>query len=245
MKWFPEILLGVIFLVSCTQSDGATQATPSITVSIKTQTLLPTNTNIPTWTPTVAAAPSLTSTLTPIPEKNILFQRDFEDVSVGVWSNMGGIWNIEQEPDGNHCLLGYDPSSNNYPQLSYEPYTTYDWTDYAVETRFKFVSGDTLYMFFRDEAGFNEHYAIGVNKDGLTLWRTWTLIDETSMKIDLDKWHTFKVEIKGDTLKAYFDNLLFKELTLLPPVIARGGIAYVIGKGEKICLDDIKVWSLE
>lgn len=245
MKRFFGIFLFLIFLVSCTPPKNITPTASSTATFLEFQNVSSTKTNTPALTITVAAATSLTSTLTPIPEKNILFQRDFEDLSVGVWSNKGGIWNIEQEPDGNHCLLGYGPSSNNYPQLSYEPYTTYDWTDYAVETRFKFVSGNTLYMFFRNEAGFNEHYAIGINKDGLTLWRTWTLIGETSMKIDLDKWHTFKVEIKGDTLKAYFDNLLFKELTLLPPVIARGGIAYVIGKGEKICLDDIKVWSLE
>lgn len=222
-----------------TPVPGTTVAAPSTA----TATLTPVR---PTSTPTKTNAPTMAPTLTPLPPGSILFQKDFEDGLVGGWQQIdeGGIWIVEQEPDGNHCLCGTGPSINP-PQIWYRDRRTL-WTDYAFETRVKFIKGHTLYLIFRNDLGSNNHYGVALNDYGLSLMRTWVMIGRNFPMVPYpDRWYTFKVEIKGDSLSIYLDNLLFEELTLQPPVINQGGIGYVIDGGDKVCLDDIKVWSLK
>jgi hypothetical protein len=250
MKKFTVALFFMIVLASCARLVDATQtAFPTLTVAqsktsessqipteLPTLTLLPSKTNIPTVTPT----------FTPIPPGRVLFQKDFEDGRMGEWQQIdeGGIWTVEQDPDGNHSLCGTGPSVNP-PQIWYRDRRTI-WTDYAFETRIKFIQGNTLYIIYRNDLGSNTHYGVALNDYGLSLMHTWSMIGRNFPMLPYpDQWYFFKVEIKGDSLSLYLDNLLFEELTLQPPVTKQGGIGYVTDAAGKVCLDDIKVWSLK
>jgi hypothetical protein len=205
-----------------------------------TPTLTPTR---PTSTPTKTNTPTMTPTLTPIPQSSILFQRNFEGGTIGEWSHQGGIWVIEQEPDGNDYLSGSSVTTNP-SQIQYT-YQKTRWTDYALETRVKFIKGHTLYILIRSNVGTGEHYGVALNDFGFGFMRTWSGIGTNiPMSLAPNRWYTIRVEIKGDLLSAYIDNALVQELKLQPPLIDHGGIGFVID-GDKVYFDDIKAWSLK
>lgn len=250
MKQFNVALFFMIVLASCAQLEDVTQtALPTLTITqSKTSEPSQTPTELPTLTvlPSKTNIPTLTSTFTPIPPDSILFQKDFENGAVGAWQQIdeGGIWTVQQGVDGNHYLCGTGPSKNP-PQIWYRDKKTL-WTDYAFETRVKFVKGHTLYIIFRNDLGSNKHYGVALNDYGLSLMQTWSMIGRSFPMLPYpDRWYFFKVEIKGDSLSIYLDNLLFEEITLQPPVTNQGGIGYVTAATEEVCLDDIKVWSLK
>ena len=208
----------------------------------KTFTLTPTRTHLPTLTPSFT--PTITFTPTPVPTTSILFQRNFEDGTIGTWQYKNGTWAIKQESDGNHCLLGSGPSTGA-PQIWYRSEKTH-WTDYALETRVKFVKGHTFYMLMRSDVGSDDHYGLALNDYGLGLMRTWkTLGNIFSMQPVQDRWYTFRVEINGDFISEYMDDLLVQGFKLYGLIFSQGGFGYVIGDGDQVCLDDIKVWSLK
>jgi TIR domain len=212
-----------------------TANTPVINVNSTPTTML-------TFLPaTNTLQPTITST--PIPPDKFLFQRNFEDGNVGNWSNKNGIWDVVQEPDGNHCLTGSGPSTDA-PQIWYNGKV--DWTDYALETRVKFTTGRTLYILIYSNVGTEKHYGAALNDVGFSLMNTWTMIsDNIPMGLAPIKWYTIRVEIKGDTFSAYIDNTTFLETKLSPPLISQGGFGYVIDNGDNVCFDDIRAWSLK
>jgi hypothetical protein len=82
--------------------------------------------------------------------------------------------------------------------------------------------------------------------------KTWSMISGNNIPVlpYPDEWYTVRAAIKGDLFNAriestYLENPLFQESTLKSPVVDHGGIGYVIGNGDKVCFDDIKVWSLK
>lgn len=250
MKKVNVALFFMIVLVSCARLEDASQTTfPTVTITESktsepslTPTALPTITLLPSKTNT----PTPTSTFTPIPPGTILFQKDFEDGRMGEWEqgDQTEIWTVQQDPNGNHYLCGTGPSKIP-PQIWYRDRRTL-WLDYAFETRVKFVKGHTLYIIFRNDLGSNTHYGVALNDYGLSLMQTWSMIGRNFPMLPYpDRWYFFRVEIKGDSLSLYLDNLLFEELTLQPPVTNYGGIGYVTDAADKVCLDDIKVWSLK
>jgi hypothetical protein len=189
----------------------------------------------------------VTPTSTPVPLSNILLRRSFEDGTIGEWSHRGGIWIIEQEPDGNDYMSGSSSSSSgnqNPSQIQYT-YQNTRWTDYALETRVKFIKGHTLYILIRSNVGSGEHYGVAINDFGFGFMRTWSGIGENiSMTLAQNRWYTIRVEIKGDLLSAYIDNALVQELKLQPRLNNYGGIGYVIDR-DTVYFDDIKAWSLK
>jgi len=246
-------IIGAIIILFWIGSWGISKLTsivpsaiPSATVTLipptKTHTLTPTRTHLPILTPSFT--PTVTLTPTPVPTNSILFQRDFENGSVGAWSYVDGTWTVEQEPDGNHCMLGSGPVTST-PQIWYRSNKTH-WMDYALETRVKFINGRTLYMLMRSDVGSDDHYGLALNENGLGLMRTWkTLGNIFSMQPVQDKWYTFRVEINGNFISEYMDDHLVQGFKLYGSIISQGGFGYIIGDDVQVCFDDIKVWSLK
>ena len=225
-----------------------TQALNVTPTTATTLIAIPSNTNEPSQTPTnlltSTATKTNTPTVTPIPTSSILFQKNFEDNALGEWSNKDGVWAIDQEPDGNHCLAGSGPAAGT-PQIWYKNDKTY-WTDYVLETRVKFIKGHTLYILIRSDVRSGEHYGVALNDVGFSLMHTWSIMsDNISMVLAPNKWHTIRAEISGDSFSAYIDNDVFLKSKLYPPIISQGGFGYVIDKGVNACFDDIKAWSLK
>jgi hypothetical protein len=212
---------------------------PSLTITpippTKTFTPTPTKTYLVTSPPTVILTPT---SITPI---RVFFHRDFEDGAIGEWSSKDGVWVIEKEPDGNRCLSGSGPAGDR-PQIWYKNEQTH-WTDYALETRVKFIEGYTSYIFIRSDIGSDEHYGAGLNENGFYLMKSWSTIGDMIPILPVpNRWYTIKLEINGDSLSAYIDDVLVQELKLQPPVINEGGIGFVIDGEDKVCLDDIWAW---
>jgi len=116
-------------------------ATPSATITPTVTHAPPTKTPAPTATktqvPTPTLTPTATPTPTPIPPGSFLLQEDFEDGFANGWVSSSGDWTIEQDLDGNHYLSLF--GSTSFPQIAYGK--TLSWTDYAFESRVKFVEG--------------------------------------------------------------------------------------------------------
>jgi hypothetical protein len=249
MKQFNVVLFFIIVLASCVPSEGAIQTALPTLIVIPSKTSEPsqTPTKLPTLTPTKTNTPTVTPTPTLVPRSSILFQRTFEDGALGVWSHQGGIWVIEQEPDGNDYMSGSSSSSSgnqNPSQIQYT-YQNTGWIDYALETRVKFIKGHTLYILIRSNVGSGEHYGVAINDFGFGFMQTWSGIGTNiPMMLAQNRWYTIRMEIKGDLLSAYIDNALVQELKLQPRVNNYGGIGYVIDR-DTVYFDDIKAWSLK
>ena len=103
-----------------------------------------------------------------------------------------------------------------------------------------------LYVFVRSDVKSGEHYGVALGDAGFGLMRTWSTISKIiPMVLAPNRWYTIRVEISGDFFSAYIDNDTSLEITLDSPVIRQGGFGYGFEDGEKICFDDIKVWSLK
>jgi hypothetical protein len=238
----------LLLVTACgpSSTEIATQTAVAETTVVPSQTTTPTLTpTMSTLTPTKTNTPTMTPTPTPIPRNNILFRRDFEGGEIGEWSHKGGIWVVEQEPNGNDYMSGSSSSTSGNPAQIQYTYQKTRWTDYALETRVKFIKGHTLYILIRSNVGTGEHYAVALNDYGFSFMRTWSGIGTNiPMRLAPDRWYTIRVEIKGDLLSAYIDNALVQELKLQPPLIDHGGIGFVIDE-DIAYFDDIKVWSLK
>lgn len=248
MRWSFGTLLLVV-LLSCIALEGTVQTALPPATLIPTQTSVPANTAAPASIPNDTVISTLLPTLTPVPQDSILFQRDFEDGFIGDWAPVEGVWTLEQEPDGNHCLAGSAHSAT--PPQIWRHDRTLSWTDYALETRFKFIKGHTLFILIHSIAGSDEYYGVAINEYGYGFMKTWVQLgNNIPMSVYPDKWYTIRVEIQGDSLRAYvdsdaLDSRLSQEISLPAPILERGGFGYVIGEEDQVCFDDIKVWSLK
>lgn len=246
---FAAVLLGIGWWTFSNLYSQMPTATPSATVPLISPTK--TLTRTPTITPSITYTPTLTPTLTPIPARNILLQRNFELGDLGLWSQKGGHWVIEQDPEGNRYLAG--SSSSMQPRISYS-YQDPRWTDYALETRVKFIKGYNLSIQVRD--GCLDHpcyYEVAIRNYGIDFYgsnRGWLKIaGPISRTFDLNRWYIIRVEIKDDLLSLYIDNALVQDEKLLETInslgdIPYGGIVFVLDIGSEVYFDDIRVWTL-
>lgn len=220
-------------------------ATSRIVLPTKTLTLTsaPTPTKTHLFTQTPSFTPTVTIPPTTIPPSSILFQRNFEDGDIGVWSWKDGAWVVKQEQDGNHYLSGSDPAA--YPPQIYYGNKNLDWTDYAIENRVKFIEGSTLSICIRSDLG-KVFYSIFTKNSSINFFQSWDSIGAgISKTFTPNRWYTIRMEIKGNLLSIYIENNLVRELKLQSPLIKQGGIGYIIDHGEIVYFDDIKVWSLK
>ena len=250
-------LLGSLYFGKLFEPVPVPTAEPSATIMpvppTKTRTPTPTRTHLPTFTPSFT--PTITLTPTPVPTEILLLQEDFEDGVANDWQIYYGNVSIERDPDGNHYLL---PSGfvKKYMWISYGDKDT-NWIDYAFESRIKFVEGpqnlaiwvradDILayysLLIFSGIYQFDEHSTESTSWNGIDK----QLSPESEKSLDQGRWYTIRVEIKGDMISAYIDNVYLGDAKFsLPPVNKQGGIGFGFDGGEVINFDDIRVWSLK
>jgi hypothetical protein len=264
MKKFNVVLLFIIVLASCKPSEGAIQTAISRTqTALPTLTVTPSKTSEPSQTPTEfpptptkTEIPTLTPTFTALPLDIILLQEDFEDNNTDGWyswtdgmtKRKGPNWTVEQEPDGNHYASAFGHA--DVEDIWYVNNTS-RWTDYAFETRIRFVNAAKLKLFTHADGG-HANNVVGLFPEGGIYFAQWKqsvgYTDFGMTFSDLfvpDQWYTITVEILGDTLRLYIDHSLVREEKLPVPLInEKGGIGYEV-TGDELDLDDIRVWSLQ
>ena len=182
----------------------------------------------------------------------MLYVEDFEDERAQNWGDSVGNWTIEEE-GGNHYWRGTGPV--NYPQswLQSNGIDINGWTDYAFETRVRFVSG-TLFMCARASTG-NAFYTfyLDSNNDSVGFaeydpdqkvdWGGYDINKHYTIR--QNQWYTFRFDLVGNMLSLYIDDKLVSAIQAnLPLVRKSGGIGFYMGGGNEIHFDDIRVWKL-
>ena len=220
-----------------------------LSASAVAKTDTPQLTRMSVWNET----PTSTPFLTPIPQAIILLQEDFEDGKADGWGdNVFGDWAVEQDANGNQYWSG--SGSSDYSQNRYFDVSTLNWTDYAFESRIQFVKGNILQFCIRADIEDN-CYGVGLDNNNATINyfqgnpanKEEELISFHSSPNELfvyNQWYTIRIEVEGNNLRVYINNVLDADITLPNPIMTRGGIGYFMNSGSKFYIDDIRVWSL-
>jgi len=257
--WGAGIITLIISLFAMSPVFPFLTAEPSATItSTVTPSLTPTPNRIKTLlaitrtitpTPTITLSPTPTLTPTAIPTDSFLLQQNFEDNKANGWTRYDVKMTIDQEPNGNHYLSLSGPSG--FPRIFYENNSSH-WTDYAFESRIKFVEGRDIGINLGVHVANNSFYKLLVYNKAVNFYHqdasggyreygTWF-----PKEFVLNQWYTFQIEIRGVQAAIYIDNVLVDNYLLDNPLLnSYGGICYIIAGGQKIYVDDIKVWKLE
>jgi len=250
------IIWGIFYIVSLPNIDNTSGASEVNTVEVQpsnTPKSIPTDSPVPepSRTPRPTNTPMPTST--PVPVSAILYSEDFEDGEAQGWTDSVGTKSVEEDEDGNFYFKIAGP--DNYPQswLDSDYIDMSDWTDYAFETRVRFISG-TLFMCARADGGtaFYTFYAFS-NDNHIALseydvdqnveWGGYDI--DKNYTISHNKWYTFRFELNGSTLSLYIDDELVITTEANAPLVREsGGIGFYIGGNEEVHFDDIRVWEL-
>lgn len=157
---------------------------------------------------------------------------------------MVGTWSVGEDANGNRFWRGTGP--RDYPQawLGVDAST---WTDYAFESRIRFVNG-TVFICARTYEHGSAFYTAYV--DSGEDWVSFAEYDGSDFlsfggvgrNIRPDEWYTIRFELKGDSLRLYINDTL--AMTGQRQGRVQGGVGYYMGGGEEIHLDDIRIWGL-
>jgi serine/threonine-protein kinase len=226
------------FTPTPTRRPAATPTRTPTSTPTKTPTPRPTNTPRPT--------PTQTPTTTPVPASAILYSKDFEDSVADDWKVYVGTWAVDEDKDGNHFWRGTGPE--NYPQAWLDAdYTDWaNWTNYAFESRIRFINGAVFICVRADEGGAFYNAYISSNDDWVSFAEydggNYNTFGDTGYNIGTGEWYKVRFEIDGDTLRLYINDRLVT--TARRSGCERGGVGYYMGGGEEIHFDDIRVWAL-
>ena len=142
-----------------------------------------------------------------------LFSDDFSDASWtgSHWTALSGSWTVS---DGYYYMVGV----SEQPIFTYA--SGYSWSDFAVETKVRYVSGEyTGELNARLDPSIGSRYSLlfcpnlgGPNKVLLIKFSSWqdttgTLLGQASVTTD-SNWHVVRMELNGNTIKAYYDGSL-------------------------------------
>ena len=233
---------------STSTSASATPTLRAVTMTSVPPTRRPTNTPRPTSTPT----PKPTS----VPASAILYIEDFEDEVADGWSASVGTWSVKKE-NGNHFWLG--TGTHNYPQAWLDDELTgsidfRNWTDYAFESRIRFVSGGSVFICVRSYNGGIAFYNVQI--DNTNNWVQFAEYDGTERNdgsnyhtfggvdhsILTNRWYTVRFQVEGDSLRLYIDDELVTASLRFSH--EQGGIGYYMEGEVEVHIDDIRVWTL-
>jgi hypothetical protein len=202
--------------------------------------------NIQTPTATISSTP----TLTPVPLSTVLYFEDFENGVPDGWGSIVGTWSVERE-NGNNYWKG--TGTKNYPQAWLKKEAARDWTDFAFESRIRFIKGG-LFMCARSLDGGKSFYnAFLSSKDN---WMSFAEYDGTvkndgsnyqtfsdkALQLQTNRWYILRFELQGEDLRLYLDDELINSGSRKK--WSQGGVGFYMGGGDEIHFDDIRIWSL-
>jgi parallel beta-helix repeat protein len=196
------------------------------------------------------APPTSTPTLTPtsLPDKMPLWSENFEDGKADKWNTYGkSEWKVIEVENGNKVYEG--TGKKDYPQ-SWLTEPGKEWKDYAFESKVRILHGTVLICIRSSEDGGSDFYNTFLPADGTAslskyIRARYTEIYKTSYRIQKDKWYKVRLEIISQKYRVYIDDELVASYTFdKDSFIEKGTIGYYMLGGDKIQIDDIKVWAL-
>ncbi len=146
-------------------------------------------------------------------QSTTLFFDDFSDASwtSSQWTIHSGSWTVNN---------GYYDMAGSPGQLIETSAGSESWTNYAVETRVRYVSGEyTGELGARLNPSVGSRYSLllypnldGPNQAALVKFTSWqdiagTTLSQTTITTDTN-WHTLRMELNGNNIKCYYDGTL-------------------------------------
>lgn len=133
-----------------------------------------------------------------------------------------------------------------------------EWKDYAFESKIKILKGGLYVCVRRKNFEYTENdfynemdfYNVFSSSDfsvslGKQIGGNYEKIGSTGYYLKKDKWYTVRLEVVGQEYRVFIDGELVASYTFdKDSFIEKGPIGYYIGGGDKVQIDDVKVWTL-
>jgi hypothetical protein len=200
----------------------------------------------PTSKPTFTRTPMKSANKTPVPSNSILWSDDFNDGNADSWYPAQGEWIVKEDETGNYVYEGTGPV--DYPQTWLGGIGD-EWKDYAFESRIRIVKGG-LFILVRAYQGRYFYNALLPDNGTVSLakWHNgqYEVYLSTDYKIRKNVWYLVRVEILGQRYSIFIDGKLVASYVHPDESpIVQGGIGYYISGGDKVQIDDVRVWVLK
>ncbi|MGG1515452.1 S-layer homology domain-containing protein [Paenibacillus oryzisoli] len=174
-----------------------------------------------------------------------IFSDDFETGDTEKWTSFAGNWTV-QDDNGNGVLSSWNQTKTSLITAN----AGASWTDYSYEARTKlpFINGEEnggLLFRVQDENNFYM-YRINAKSKKLELFKsingTMTAVAETPFT-PAKMWYSVKVDVQGNTVKAYVDGVLMTNWTNPAQELTTGGVGFRT-TSAKVLFDDAFVSAI-
>jgi choline-sulfatase len=145
-----------------------------------------------------------------------LFKDDFEDGDQSGWTVFNGTWTVVQDTASNKTLKSNDSANTGKIYRGQSA-----WTDYTVESKIKISSwsgsSGRIGLMGRYADNNNHYFMYLDNTNQITIAKkvggtVSTLATSVAQIITIpDKWHIYKMVLKGGNIKAYVDDTMVVE----------------------------------
>lgn len=233
-----SFLLLMIFLVAC---SSAPANSISATETLKKESATPIE-----QTTMVATIPPLqTSTHEVLLEPFLIFQQDFESGSPEGGSDEFTDWEILSDETGNHFYC------NKRSDLYIPTYFGHDdWKDYVVEIRVKDIEHhEEAYVSLLarwDVQNYEGYYGalnFGDYISNLSYNTPYQEFGRLTYPTAPDTWYKLRMEVIGEQIKFLVDDKVVGNAKSSTRIEGRSG--FLVTPTNIVCIDDIRVWSLD
>jgi hypothetical protein len=215
--------------------DGLT-----MTATLWTATPSPTNTPVPSFTPTET------------PQSAILYEEDFEDGHPNDMRIIGN-WDISIDESENQVLC-HTPVSTEWASVVFGRST---WSDYAVEIRLKFISSENVGGWnvpeiyarlnedlwgYRGVLNFVEAGLAYVGEGYFQYPDAWLYLGGETITASMNTWYTLRLEVMGEQIQFFVDDRLITDVA--DSNRATGLAGFGTAPNLEICVDNVQVRAL-
>jgi hypothetical protein len=193
------------------------------------------------------ALPSASETL-PVVEtldanRTHLVTEDFEDGKIQMvgYSANSERWKIVDDSTGNKVFRADNREGNEYPAFSFGED---GWTDYSAEYRVKYLAkSGSVGLQVRSDGG--NYYVTDLSVGELYLAyptpKEWVRMTTKFPSIQLNKWHTVRVTVQGETIQVSIDGNPWIDEN--DSRYKNGWLLMFASPGTYAQVDDIKAWE--
>ncbi|WP_164716328.1 family 16 glycoside hydrolase [Paenibacillus whitsoniae] len=155
-----------------------------------------------------------------------IFSDNWEDGNATGWTASSGSWSVVI--DGTY-VYKQSGTGSTAESLTYAGNSS--WANYTVSAEMKLntMNATAASGVIGRYADGNNYYLLRLHAtSGLQLYRksggTFTLLGSSPYTMDLNTWHTLKLEMNGSTLKGYVDDLATAKITVTDATITQGAV---------------------
>jgi len=206
-------------------------------------------TNVELWE-IESSEPEPTPEITPtrMADNTVLYEEDFEDGKADGWYVSGGTWKVIKLDSGKKVYEGTGPKS--YPQIWLKKQGQ-EWRDYAFESKINNLGTGVFICVRAKNGGDTDFYNVFLPSGGdlgvlnKFIKSEFLEVKKITFKAEKDTWYVLRIEVIGKDIRIYVDDKMvgsytFAEKDYLP----KGTVGFYIGGGDKLQLDEVKVWSI-